>query len=67
MADDFLLQFIRHGENSDGHCGCDSCPEDLINLMGVFREKNALKQRSSSNVKRIYDRRAYNIYLSVCR
>ena len=44
MADDLLLQFIRYGENSDGHCGCDSCPEHSIDLMEVLKENTALKQ-----------------------
>lgn len=46
MTADLLLQFIRYGENSDGHCSCDSCPEDSIDLMGVLKENTALKRLS---------------------
>lgn len=58
MADDLMLQFVRYGENSDGHCGCDSCPEDSTHLMGLLKENTALKQRSSGNIK------AHSHYLS---
>ena len=62
MADDLLLQFIRYGENSDGHCGCHSCPEDSIDLMGFEGE-----HCSHTGAPKVISRPIATIYLHMCR